>query len=80
MLGRAGHLYGRRVAPHDIAAAVGSGQSLIETATQGGIQFEKAKQPTSRTGSTQRDAIPRMWFDAARFEAELEALARYRRA
>src|SRR6516162_11704210 len=82
VLDKKGYLYGRHVAPHDIAVReLGSGRSRIETAAQLGIRFEKAKQLDLEDGiHATRMLFPRMWFDAAKCKVGLEALARYRRS
>jgi len=82
VLDRKGYLYGRHVAPHDIAVReLGSGRSRLETARQLGIRFETAKQMDLEDGiHATRVLFPRMWFDAVKCKVGLEALGRYRRA
>jgi hypothetical protein len=62
VLDRKGYLYGRHVAPHDIAVReLGSGRSRIETAAQLGIRFEQAKQLDLEDGiHATRMLFPRM--------------------
>jgi hypothetical protein len=82
VLDRKGYLYGRHVAPHDIAVhELGSGRSRLETARQLGIRFDTAKRMDLEDGiHATRVLFPRMWFDAAKCKVGLEALGRYRRA
>lgn len=82
VLDRRGYLYGRHVAPHDIAVReLGSGRSRVETARQLGIRFDIARQLPLEDGihATQM-LFPRIWFDQTKCKVGLEALARYRRS
>lgn len=81
VLDKRGYLYGRHVAPHDIEVReLGSGRSRVETAAKLGIKFETAARLEIEEGiHATRMLFPRMWFDAKRCKAGLEALMHYRR-
>jgi hypothetical protein len=81
ILDKKGYLYGRHVAPHDIAVReLGSGRSRIETAASLGIRFETAPQLGVEEGiHAVRMIFGRLWFDQTKCKAGLEALGHYRR-
>ena len=76
-----GYLYGRHVAPHDInVRELGTGRSRMETAASLGLKFESAPQLGLEDGiHATRMIFGRLWFDAVKCKAGLEALAHYRR-
>ena len=81
-LDRRGYLYGRHVAPHDIAVReLGSGRSRYEIAEGLGIRFDVAPNlPVDDGINAVRLLIPRCWFDAEKCRAGLEKLRLYRKS
>ena len=81
VLDKRGYLYGKHTAPHDIQVReLGSGRSRVETAASLGITFETAPSIGLEEGiHATRMLFPRLWFDAKRCKAGLEALAHYQR-
>lgn len=76
-----GYIYGRHVAPHDIAVReLGSGRSREEIASGLGIRFEVAPNlPIDDGINAARMMLPKCWFDADKCAAGLEALRQYRK-
>lgn len=75
-----GYVYGKHFAPHDIAVReLGSGLSRMETAAKLGIRFERIPQQSLEDGiHAARLIFPRVWFDAEKCKAGVEALQHYR--
>ena len=75
-----GYVYGRHIAPHDIAVReLGSGRSRIEVAASLGIKFETAPNVPLEDGiHAARLWLARCWFDETKCKAGLEALQHYR--
>lgn len=75
-----GYVYGRHIAPHDIAVReLGSGLSRYETAQNLGIRFDIAPQMSLEDGiHATRLALDRMWFDETKCRRGLECLQNYR--
>lgn len=75
------YIYGRHIAPHDIAVReLGSGRSRIEAAADLGLRFETAPRlPVDDGINAVRLALPRCWFDAERCKGGLEAMRQYRK-
>ena len=82
MLDRRGYLYGRHIAPHDIAVReFSSGVARIDAARSLGINFERAPALPLEDGiHAVRMMMPRTVIDATQCAAGLEALGHYRRA
>lgn len=76
-----GYIYGRHIAPHDIAVReLGTGKSRIEVARSLGIKFEVAPNLPVEDGiNAVRLLFPRLWIDQARCADGIEALKAYRR-
>lgn len=76
-----GYLYGVHYAPHDIEQhELSTGQTRRQTAADLGIPFTPVpRHPLADGIEAVRQALPRMWFDAARCEAGLAHLENYRR-
>lgn len=74
------YVYGRHIAPHDIAVReLGSGRSRIEVAQSLGIKFETAPNVPLEDGiHASRLWMARCWFDETKCKAGLEALQHYR--
>jgi phage terminase large subunit len=87
MLQAKGYTYGKHWAPHDIQVReMSSGRSRLEVAAQQGIRFEiTPRLHHSESGEVEegihalRMLFPRLWFDAERCAAGIEALMGYRR-
>jgi phage terminase large subunit len=75
-----GYVYGRHIAPHDIAVReLGSGRSRIEVAASLGIKFEIAPSVPLEDGiHAARLWLARCWIDETKCKAGLEALQHYR--
>jgi phage terminase large subunit len=75
------YLYGRHIAPHDIAVReLGTGQSRIEMAKALGLKFEVAPRlPVDDGINAVRLTLPRCWFDATKCGVGLDALRLYRK-
>lgn len=75
------YVYGRHIAPHDIAVReLGSGRSRLEIAAGLGIEFDVAPRlPVDDGINSVRMILPRCWFDAERCKQGLEALRQYRK-
>jgi phage terminase large subunit len=75
-----GYVYGRHIAPHDIAVReLGSGRSRIEVAASLGIKFEIAPNVPLEDGiHAARLWMSRCFFDETKCKAGLEALQHYR--
>jgi phage terminase large subunit len=75
-----GYVYGRHIAPHDIAVReLGSGRSRIEVAASLGIKFEIAPNVPLEDGiHAARLWLARCWIDETKCKAGLEALQHYR--
>ncbi|MCX8501761.1 MAG: hypothetical protein ORO03_08740 [Alphaproteobacteria bacterium] len=76
-----GLVYGRHLAPHDIAVReLSSGVTRIETARQLGIEFEIAPRLSIEEGiEAVRILLPRCWFDATKCAVGIESLRNYRK-
>lgn len=74
------YVYGRHIAPHDIAVReLSSGRSRIEVAAGLGIKFEIAPNVPLEDGiHAGRLWMARCWFDETKCRAGLEALQHYR--
>lgn len=81
MLDKRGYVYGRHVAPHDIAVReMGSGRSRQEVAKSLGINFDVAPSIGLEDGiHAVRMLFGKFWFDQLKTKAGLEALMHYRR-
>jgi phage terminase large subunit len=75
-----GYLFGRHIAPHDIAVReLGSGRSRIEVAASLGIKFEIAPNVPLEDGiHATRLWLGRCWIDETKCKAGLESLQHYR--
>lgn len=80
VLQQRGYVYGRHWAPHDIQVReLGSGRSRVETAASLGIRFDIVPNIGVDDGiHAARMLFPRLWFDATRCKAGIEALTNYR--
>jgi len=76
------YIYGRHTAPPDInVRELGGGRSRIETAAQLGIKFEiMPRLPLEDGIHATRMLLARVWFDAEKCKAGLDALEHYRRS
>lgn len=76
-----GYVYGRHVAPHDIAVReLGTGKSRQEVAAALGIRFETAPRLDVADGiEAVRNLLPRCWLDAEKCARGIAALREYRR-
>jgi len=81
LLKRKGYVYGRHIAPHDIAVReLGTGKSRLETARKLGIRFSVARNlPVADGIQAARRQLERCWFDAKRCAEGLKALRQYRK-
>ena len=87
MLAAKKYVYGKHWAPHDIQVReLSSGRSRLEVAQSQGIRFEITPRLHQSVGGEVEEGIhalrmlfPRLWFDAERCKAGIEALAHYRR-
>lgn len=77
-----GYLYGRHIAPHDIAVReFSSGASRLSVAAGLGIKFEICANIAVEDGiHACRMIFPKLWIDAVKCKTGLEALTNYRRA
>lgn len=75
-----GYLYGTHIGPHDLEVReLGTGKSRREIANGLGIKFAVAKSLSVADGiNAVRMTLPRMWIDADRCAAGLDALRQYR--
>ena len=75
------YVYGRHIAPHDIAVReLSSGRSRLEIAESLGIKFDVAPRlPVDDGINAVRVMLPRCWFDAERCKGGLDAMRMYRK-
>lgn len=75
-----GYTYGKHYAPHDISVReLGSGLSRMDTASKLGIKFERIPQQSLEDGiHAARLIFTRVWIDADKCRAGIEALQHYR--
>lgn len=75
-----GYTYGKHYAPHDISVReLGSGLSRMDTAAKLGIKFERIPQQSLEDGiHAARLIFTRVWIDADKCRAGIEALQHYR--
>lgn len=75
------YLYGRHIAPHDIAVReLGTGRSRIEIAAELGLAFDVAPRlPVDDGINSVRMTLPKCWFDAKKCATGLDALRMYRK-
>ncbi len=75
------YMYGRHLVPHDAAAKeLGTGKTLVETASEAGIRFTVVPRQAVHDGvNAVRKVIPKFWFDAKKCEFGIDALRNYRR-
>lgn len=80
VLQQRGYLYGKHYGPHDIKVReLGSGKSRWEIARELGITFDVVPSISVADGiSAARLTIPRMYFDATKCAAGLDALRQHR--
>ncbi len=76
-----GYVYGRHLAPHDIAVReIGTGKSRIETAMALGVKFEPVPMlPVDDGIHACRLILSRCWFDEVKTGPGLEAMRHYRK-
>lgn len=82
-----GYVYGQHWAPHDIVVReLGSGKSRLEVAAALGLKFEVTPRITGVSGVEVEEGIAavrlllgRMWFDAEKCAAGVDALMHYKR-
>jgi len=82
-----GYSYGKHWAPHDIQVReLSSGRSRLEVAASLGIRFDVTPRLQSTESGEVEEGIhaarmlfPRVWFDAERCKAGIDALMHYRR-
>jgi len=76
------YLYDTHIAPHDIEVReLGSGMSRIEIAKDLGIKFAVAPRISLEDGiEAVRGVLPRVWFDAEKCKAGINALRSYHKS
>ena len=74
-----GYLYGKHVAPHDIAVReLGTGRSRLEVAASLGVRFEIAPNMPLKDGiDAVRMVLNRCWFDKRKTDLGRDALKQY---